>query len=534
MSSDPNKSNKDNKDDFKFDDNPSSENAESKPTFEYESKTRKIEEEELKRKQLKEQKAKVTKEKVTSTIRKVLHDQFHGILDENKVFYTVIFFIGAIVVALMAIGGITANLGPLEVAALLFTFGFLILMVLAMIPPTRKLMFEEQEWKKKAIFCLIAFGIGLVITIIYLGAGSQTGVLNFLKPDVLLPAIFVVVFIGWNLIQIHFIKDGLENVAVSVEKKVLSKGKEDERRQAMSRVFLIVSVLVPFFLVLVTFIGFFGDFAGDDATYLWAWLIVMIGIIAFTFYGQIRLYQKSQTFERPNIFSHMFFILMWVYFWFRSFGFISALRSEIVSGLDQGWFSQLLLVTGDIFLLAFTSIMVLKGLAARVKKSGSLNEDAVPFFVYAFTVMYVAGQVVMILNVDTFGSRNVVNMFINILILITSLVYYMYYSKYVLQKMGYIPRTILTLDEAKMMMLEYADALKKDIHGQESYIDAILIKTLNKYKIPYVPPIEIVKTTGSLDFVPPKEKVEKIIPKSKVPEKSDESEKSDIADELFK
>jgi len=56
----------------------------------------------------------------------------------------------------------------IEILALTLVFGFLFLMIFALIPPVWEHMFIENEYKKKILFSFVAIVLGIVITLLYL------------------------------------------------------------------------------------------------------------------------------------------------------------------------------------------------------------------------------------------------------------------------------------------------------------------------------------------------------------------------------
>jgi hypothetical protein len=344
-------------------------------------------------------------------------------------------------------------------------------------------MFEEGEFKKKAIICLISFGLGSILPIVY---GNTQFAISWLGFSELLPIIFVVVFIGWNLIQIHFVKGSFQEISMQVENKLIVQKEDQKRKNTYIILFLVMGLLTPLILHTLTVIGFWSDFesirATDEAAFntFIGWMILMFVIIIATDYWQIRLYVKSKKNETPNVFSNMFYILISILLWFRSFGFINTFRSSTAQTIG----SEIFLGIGNVFLLGLTSIMVLRGLAERVKKSGIFNEDSIPFLVYALTIMYVTGQVVMIQG--GFDNKQSLDMFNNSLLLITGLLYYLWYSNYILQREGWIGKSYMTLDEVKSVVFEFANDLKEEIPAQKNVIDKQLSILLDNYKLSVV------------------------------------------------
>lgn len=446
---------------------------------------KKKEKEERKKEKKKEKDAKrqEQKQEMDKKFRNILHEQFFGILDKGKIFYTVVFLVGALLIAGFSLGG-TAWTNVVSFIALTIALGFVFLLIFSMIPKTSEQMFGEREFKKKAIFCIISFGLGSIFPIVYLNVPIAITWLSFSQ---LLPGIFIVVFFGWNLIQIHFVKGSFQEISMQVENKLIAQEEDQRRKNTYIILFLVLGLLTPLLLHTLAVIGFWAEFElfigtakEINFTTFVAWVIFMYVIILATDYWQIRLFVKSKKNKTPNVFSNMLYILFSILLWFRSFGFINTFRATTTQTIG----SDIFLGIGNVFLLGLTSIMVLRGLAERVKKSEIFNEDSIPFLVYALTIMYVTGQVVMIQG--EFGDKASLDMFNNSMLLITGLVYYLWYSSYILQREGWIGKSYMTLDEVKSVVFEFANDLKEEIPAQKNVIDKQLSNLLENYKLSVV------------------------------------------------
>jgi hypothetical protein len=136
---------------------------------------------------------------------------------------------------------------------------------------------------------------------------------------------------------------------------------------------------------------------------------------------------------------------------------------------------------GNILLVVLTAVFVLRMIAREVKETNKMNVDAIPFLVYALVIMYIAGQVVLILgSVTTTSQVDIVN---NSILLISSIVYYVWYSQYILQRMDYIKRNRYTVEEIKFVMTQFADELKESVPVMSEKIDSSLDSILEKHKI---------------------------------------------------
>ncbi|MHA1339920.1 MAG: hypothetical protein ACTSRZ_07225 [Promethearchaeota archaeon] len=465
------------------------------PIFtEFSEKTKKrLEKERIKiekkfeKKKKKEEKKKELNEKYGKKVRNLLHEQFFGILDEERIHYTVFFFIGAIIIAIFSLfpNSGTWPITATEFVTLMFFIGFLVLMLFASLKSTSIYMFgPAKEWKYKILFMAIALAIGGILSslfLIYTDASKMPVV--FLQHDKLLPTLFIVVFIGWNVIQIHFIREGFETIAEKAEMKLIDN-KLEEKKRLYARIFLALGLIFPFIIHFFTAWGFyvaFSDFADPSnptqaelsaLNIYWLWVVVSIILIIAMGFWQIQLYRKSIQNNRPNVFSNVFYMLLWILLWFRSFGFINSFLSTTKIASD------IFIILGNVFLLSFTSILVLRGIAEKIKKGQVLYEASAPFLVYALTILYVAGQVALIL--EGFGTRDQVNMLNNSLVLIASFAYYFWYSNYVLQRKGFIAKRMLTKEEVANLLSEFSSILSKKLIQQKDVIDYELKQFLSQ------------------------------------------------------
>jgi len=498
--------------------------TQSKKIFtDFSEKTKKRLEKDAKKQQRKYEKKKKKEEKMKnfdakygSKIRKILHEQFYGILDEERIHYTITFFIAAILIAFFSLFS-KEETWPMTTSTFLsamFFIGFLILMIFTMMKSISMYMFGPiKEWKYKIIIIGVAMAIGLILTtLLFIYTDPSKMPIVFLQHDKLLPVSFIMVFVGWNVIQIHFIKDGLERPAMKAEIKLIEKNPEKDKQILYAKLFLIIGMAFPFILHILTSWGFyilFNQFEDpsnptqQELTALnifWAWFVVSIILISIMDFWQFRLYKKSIQYNKPNVFSNIFYMLLWVILWFRSFGFINSFRTATKLASDT------FIILGNMLLLVMTSILVLRGLSEKVKKGQYFHEESIPFLVYALTILYVAGQISLILI--GFGTRDQVNMFNNSLILITSIAYYFWYSKYTLERKNMIAKSSLTKDEVINLFIEFTNSLSTKLNDQANLIQNELDSFLDKTKLKIL-----------------KREVEKEKEKERLPDKLEEIEK---------
>ncbi len=401
--------------------------------------------------------------KITERISKL----FHKIFEPSHIFYTITFFIIVIMISLL---GFIAN--PIVGNVLLFiasTFSltFIFLTIFGVVPNLKSYLFSPDKKfdRRKILSLIIAFGISTVIIAFYFIFTSLPEFpIQFLRWDYVLPYLFIVIYFGWNVIQIFFIRAGFEQYSIKVDNWVL-KDKEDlKQNQFLSSIFLFLALAVPILIQIGTYFGFLDYFEANPGDpfdpLLWfnGWNIAMFVVIVIISWRLITIYIKSQRNQTPNVFSSIFYILIWIIIWYRSFSFINSFRSVAqAGGID---FFRILM---DILLMIFTTIMVLKGLGTKVSKFRILNEDNLAFLLFAFTILYIEGQIVMITGAGvltgSFTDRNQISMLNNFLILAVTLGFYWWYSEYTLERKGLILRKAFKPEEVVVVVRDFKEYL---------------------------------------------------------------------------
>jgi len=133
---------------------------------------------------------------------------------------------------------------------------------------------------------------------------------------------------------------------------------------------------------------------------------------------------KNDTF---NIFSSVFYILIWLIIWYRSFSFINSFRSVTDLGIDA--FRAFI----DILLMILTAILVIRSLGNRTFKFKIFNPNNLAFFLFAFTLIYIEGQFVMITGAGsisgTYTNLIQVNLANNLIVLLITIVFYWFFRE---------------------------------------------------------------------------------------------------------
>ncbi len=379
-----------------------------------------------------------------SKIKIKLDKYFHKIFSPSHLAYTIFFIIEVLILIVFYFLGSTA-LGDIGLfLATVFSLSFILLMFIGVSSKFESYLFSKSLDQHKTVIFIATLGFSFVIISLYfLFGGSNQIPIQFIGWDYILPSFYIIVYFGWNIAQIFFLKTSFEDVAFNVNKKVLSDSNSN-RNKYVSIVFLIVAISIAVLTQLGTYFAFISYFEPQPPTdslepLLWfnGWNIAMYIVIFFISYRLVFLYIKSINNDTPNIFSSIFFVLVYLIIWYRSFSFINSFRS-VSSALVIDAFRAFI----DIVLMIFTAILVIRGLGSRTFKFRIFNPNNLAFFLFAFTLIYIEGQFVMITGAGfipaTYTNRYQVNLVINFAVLLITIIFYWFYSEYTLKKSGLI------------------------------------------------------------------------------------------------
>ena len=386
----------------------------------------------------------MSKSLTESKIKIKLDKYFHKIFSPSHFAYTVFFFIEVLILIVFYFLGSTTlgNVGLF--LATVFSLSFILLMFIGVSSKFESYLFSKSLDQHKVLIFIATLGVSFVIILLYFLFGSSTQIpIQFIGWDYILPGFYILVYFGWNIAQIFFLKTSFEDIAFKANDKILTDSNSN-RNKYFSIIFLILAISISIFTQLGTyfaFIPFFEPQTPTDSSLLWfnGWNIAMYVVILFISYRLVFLYFKSVKNDTHNIFSSIFFVLVYLIIWYRSFSFINSFRSvssAIASGIDA--FRAFI----DILLMIFTAILVIRGLGSRTFKFRIFNPNNLAFFLFAFTLIYIEGQIVMITGAGsisgTYTNRSQVNLVNNFAVLLITIIFYWFYSEYTLKKNGLI------------------------------------------------------------------------------------------------
>ena len=373
-----------------------------------------------------------------------LDKYFHKIFSPSHFAYTIFFFIEVLILIVFYFLGSTTlgNIGLF--LATVFSLSFILLMFIGVSSKFESYLFSKSLDQQKTMIFIATLGFSFIVILLYFLFGSSTQIpIQFIGWDYILPGFYILVYFGWNLAQIFFLKTSFEDIAFKANDKILTDSNSN-RNKYFSIIFLILAISISILTQLGTyfaFVPFFEPQTPTDSSLIWfnGWNIAMYIVIFFISYRLVFLNIKSINNNTPNIFSSIFFVLVYLIIWYRSFSFINSFRSvssALVEGIDA--FRAFI----DIFLMIFTAILVIKGLGSKTFKFRIFNPNNLAFFLFAFTLIYIEGQIVMITGAGsisgTYTNRSQVNLVNNFAVLLITIIFYWFYSEYTLKKNGLI------------------------------------------------------------------------------------------------
>jgi len=363
----------------------------------------------------------MSKSLTESKIKIKLDKYFHKIFSTSHIAYTIFFFIEVLILIVFYFLGSTTlgNVGLF--LATVFSLSFILLMFIGVSTKFESYLFSKSLDQHKTVIFIASLGVSFVIILLYFLFGGSTQIpIQFIGWDYILPGFYIIVYFGWNLAQIFFLKTSFEDIAFKTNDKILTDSNSN-RNKYLNIIFLILAISIAILTQLGTYFAFI----------------------------------KNNT---PNIFSSIFFVLVYLIIWYRSFSFINSFRS-VSSALGIDAFRAFI----DILLMIFTAILVIKGLGSRTFKFRIFNPNNLAFFLFAFTLIYIEGQIVMITGAGsisgTYTNRSQVNLVNNFAVLLITIVFYWFYSEYTLKKNGLILKQLFNQKEVIEIVTDFKSYL---------------------------------------------------------------------------
>jgi len=393
-----------------------------------------------------------------------LDKYFHKIFNPSHIAYTIFFFIEILtLIVIYFLGNTTLGDTGLFLATM-FSLSFIILMFLGIYSNFETYLFSKSLDQQKILIFVGTLGLSFIVILLYFVFGHSTQIpIQFLGWDYILPGFYMLLYFGWNMAQIFFLKTGFENISDKANSKILPN-RSSKRNKILSGVFLILAVLLPILTQLGTYFAFTPYFEPQSPSYSMEWFngwnIAMYIVILIISYRLVFLFIKSMKNDTYNIFSSVFFVLIWLIIWYRSFSFINSFRSVTdAEALGVDAFRAFI----DILLMIFTAVLVIRSLGNRTFKFRIFNPNNLAFFLYAFTLIYMEGQIVMITGAGsisgTYTNLKQVNLANNFIVLLITIAFYWFFSEYVLEKKGLIVKKLFKQEEVIHIVSDFKSYL---------------------------------------------------------------------------
>jgi hypothetical protein len=436
-------------------------------------------------------------------IQEILDKNFHSIFNSSHFFYTIIFLVFLLLISLFSFIPLPYGGNIVLFLVTLLSITFLLFMIEGKIPSLDKYLFstEKKFDRRKGIYFLINIVISLIIVIPYFVIGSSDQMtIQFLGWDVVLPIMFLAIYFGWNLVQILYLRIGFENISENVDNKLEVKHGSSKGKERICLICLVFAIIIPSLIQVLILLGYWSSFfpqgggSSDPFVIFLGYNLFIFFLIGISSWRLFTLYLKSKKNETPNAFSSVFFILLWIITWFRSFIFIRTYYNIIQNTPEVDVVTSII----DVILMVITSIIVLRGLGNKVYDSILFNKNNMPFFLFAFTLLYFAGQVILITGAGTltgiFADQKQISLINNFLIIVISVIFYWFYSENVLEKKGLIIKKHFFVEDVVLMITDFKqalieqDALDTNKFGKDE-LDNFL--SLHHLSIPESEPLEI-------------------------------------------
>jgi hypothetical protein len=385
--------------------------------------------------------------------------------------YTIIFFVMALFIAILGIREIKQTFPNVLLFALYvatsLVFTFLILFAISSADASAPLVVQGSNLKKLLLFLLI-FGLSVGITVLAF-YGSESFPVQY-QFETMLPVLYMLIFFGWNVIQIFFIKKGIEDISVKVEQKAFKGETSSEGKKGKGAAFLLLGIIVPAgMLVGVIALLFYDETSSGNI--LWThpigqvvfivWIAAMVLLLGTSSFNALVLYRQTVKHETPSVFSSLAHMLFLIYIFFRSYQFINALGKAFQNpSQSMSWANDLL----DAVFMVLTLLLLFKGLGSKLSRASLFNKNNLPFMTFLFSTVVIMGNMVLVLGINVGGTTTqlpqaVVSAINGFMMMAVAMVYYFFYLKRALMQRDQLEKDNYTLHEVQKLFVEYTDTI---------------------------------------------------------------------------
>ncbi len=443
-------------------------------------------------------------------LQEYLAKNFSNVFSETHWPYTLVFFIAAVFLAFLQFfkGVATLTVGLFVATSFIITFG--IFFALSNLKSLEPHIIKGATRKKLSIFLLV-LAISMGITII----GFITS--SILPPqyhfDIALPVAFIIVYFGWNFIQIFFIKNGLEIVSMKAEKRAFRNLATVESKRSSASTVVWLSIFAPFGMQ-IGILAFLLGGSTDTVANLWSNVVGQIVFMSWfggTFFLLViaslyilAIHRQTVKHDTPSVFAPLMHLLFYVYILFRGFGFINAM-SKAILGQTTSFIDQVL----DAILLVFTLLLLFKGLGSKLSKTSVFTLNNLPFIAYMFATVVIMGIMSLVLGISVGGStvpipQGLVSAINNLMMMSVAVIAYFLYLKRKLMQEDYLERDNYSAHEVSVLLGGFVDELTRrnpsvDKISTRAILDAYL---LSKELVPAGTPGPVIPPQAAVAPVP--------------------------------
>ena len=400
-----------------------------------------------------------------SKIQEFLDKYFHKIFNNSHFLYTIIFLISSFIIALLSFIPVPEVGTVILFLATTLSITFIFLMFEGLIPQLERYLFSpEKKFDLKKIICFIInliIALAIILPYFLLASSDQINI-QFLAWDIALPVIFLVVYFGWSFVQIFYLRISFEDISIKVDNKITDKHGTSKTKELIDIILLVVALISPILLQLATFFGFLSDFSslpGDPIIWYAGCNIIILVIVIITSWRLITLFYRSRKIGSSNSYSSMFYILIWLILWFRTFSFLNALLGTVQTSAEGEVMARLI----DILLMVITAFLVLKSLGDKVYDSVIFKANNMPFFLFAFTLLYIEGQIILVTGagslIGVLTDRNQINLITNFLVILVTVSFYWWYAEHSLERKGFIIKKRFYPEDVVLLINDFKDFL---------------------------------------------------------------------------
>lgn len=403
--------------------------------------------------------------KAAEQLLRFLNDNFSNVFSSTHWVYTLCFFTMALFIAVLRF--VPGSLLLALYVATSLVFNFFLLFVFSSHDAMAPLVLKGTGMKKLLVFAIF-FGISIGITALAFYASKGFPIQY--QFDTMLPVVYMLIFFGWNFIQIFFIKKGFEDISAKVEQKIFKEETSLEGKKDKGIAFLLLGIAAPAGMLVGVIALLFYD--ADSAGYLlWnhpigqvifiGWMAGMVILLGASSFNALVLYKQTVKHETPSVFSSFIHMLFLVYILFRSYQFINGMGKAIQNLYQEmPWADNLL----DAIIMVLTLLLLFKGLGSKLSRASFFNKSNLPFITFLFSTAVIMGNMVLILGIQVSGStvqlpQPLVSAINGFIMMAVSMAYYFLHVKRALMARNQLEKDTYSMHEIQSLFLEFTDTI---------------------------------------------------------------------------